>query len=225
MDEKLRIWFEAFGPLLEALIQIPAPAIEHTEQALKDERTHCQGALTAIATFIATFEKPQAKRFYDLALAFEALNRGKSIPLFRPAKFYDRQQDIPQVWTARARAVVAIEALVRGGKQKPSVAAKIIADDNPRLREFAGSKANKTPLAQVLLNWRKEFQRQHWRGGPARVKTEGLQEGPAFYEEGIRKIDSLLAERRCTDVMAIAENVYDDIISGSSVFSLPRTHR
>jgi hypothetical protein len=230
-DETLRARLEAlvgletaFFTLLETLKSIPLPAIDPVEHA-QEERMRYFCALTAVAGFITSVDKPQGKRFYDLALAFEALNRGHSNPLFEPQKIIDRPQDTPQLWMARARAVLAIEALVRGGKQKPNVAAGIIADGNPRLREFAGSKANKTPLAQVLLNWRKEFQRQHWRGGSARVKTESLQEGPAFYEEGIRKIDRFLAERRRTDVMAIAENVYDDIINRSSVFSLPRTHR
>jgi hypothetical protein len=230
MDESLRARLEAlvgletgFFSLLETLKSIPLPATDPVEHALKDERMRYFGALTAVAGFITSVDEPQGKRFYDLALAFEALNRGHSNPLFEPQKIIDRPQDAPQLWMARARAVLAIEALVRGDKQKPSVAAKTIADNNPRLRDFAGSKANKTPLPQVLLNWRKEFQRKRWRAGLP--KSEGLQEGRILYEEGIRKIDSMLAEGLRTDVMAIAEHVYDDIINRSSVFSLPRTHR
>jgi hypothetical protein len=222
MDEKLLVWFRAFGPLVETLIQIPEPASEHTEQSLNVERQYCQQALTAIATSIANFDKPQAKRFYELALAFESLNRGQPVPLFNSAKVYDRPQEIPQRWMARARAVLAIEALVRADKRTPSVAAKSIATRNPNLREFAGAKARATPLHRVLLNWRKEFQRKHWRAG--RPKREVLEEGRTLYEEGIKKIDKFLAEGRHNEVLAIADNLSNDIKIGS-VFSTPVAHR
>jgi hypothetical protein len=218
MDDKLRIWLQATGQLLETLIDVPPPETDlTTEGSLEVERINCQNALTAVATFVAKFDKPQAKRFYDLALAFEALNRGRSVPLFNKAKVFDRPQESPQLWIARARAVLAVEALIRGCEQQPTVAAKSIATHNPDLRELAGAKASKTPLYQVLLNWRKEFQRKRWRAG--RPKIEGIEEGPTVYQEGIRKIDILLVEGRLSEVLAIAENVYES--SKLGVFSPP----
>jgi hypothetical protein len=217
MDDKLRIWLQATGTFLETLLDIPPPETElTTEGSLKVERTNCQNALTAIATFVAKFgEPPHAKRFYDLALAFEALNRGQSIPLFNKAKIFDRPQESPQLWIARARAVLSVEALIRGCKQQPIVAAESIAARNPDLRKLAGAKASKTPLPQVLLNWRKEFQRKRWRAG--RPKIEGLEEGPTVYQEGIRAIEALLADGRLSEVLAMAENVYEN--SKLGVFS------
>jgi hypothetical protein len=198
------------------LDRIPPPTIEQTEEALKVERDHYYLALTATATFVSTFDKQQGKRFFDLALNFENLNRGHVVSLFEPSRIYDRPVDPPQLWIARARAVLAVEALTRTGT-KPGKAAKRIADQNPRLREFAGARAIKTPLDEVLRNWRKEFQRKRWRAG--RPKSEGLTEGLLVYEEGIQLIDQYLANGRRKEVLAIADDVYRAAKSG--VFSPP----
>jgi hypothetical protein len=213
---KLRQWRGALINLLITLDRIPPPTIEQTEEALKIEHDHCHLALTAAAIFISTFDKQQGKRFFDLALNFENLNRGHFVTLFEPSRIYDRPQDPPQLWIARARAVLAIEALIRTGT-KPGKAAKRIADENPRLREFAGAKAIKTSLDKVVLNWRKEFQRKRWRAG--RPKSEGLTEGSLVYEQGIEVIDRLLANGGRKDVLTIADDVYEAAKSG--VFSPP----
>jgi hypothetical protein len=220
MDANLQIWLEAFANLLEQLNRVLPSDFEQTEPDLKTERGHCHHALIAVATFIGTFDKRHSKRFFDLASNFEKLNRGHSVSLFEPAVIYDRPQDPPQVWMARARAVLAIEALVRTGT-KPGKAVELIATENPQIREFAGAKAAKTPLENVLRNWRKEFQRKEWRAGSP--KRLGLKEGLLVFEEGIKEIDEWLKAGRRDEVLAIAQNVYE-AAKGGGVFSPPATH-
>jgi hypothetical protein len=192
------VWLEAFSNLLENLGRLPPVHVEQIEGALVSEREHCVVALTAVATFISTFDKRHGHRFFDLAQKIGDLNKGQRAPLLEPAKIWDRRADPSHRWMARGRAVLAIEALTRTGT-KPGIAAQRISHDNPRLHEFAGAKAKETPLHKTLLNWRKEFRAR-------RVKDL---DASILFDEGVKQIDKWLAAGRRDDVLAIAENVYE----------------
>src|ERR1700730_5103959 len=203
------VWLAAFGDLLAHLAILPPPDSEQTQQALKIERECCVAGLTAIATFISTFDKQHGHRFFDLAQKISDLNKGQRASLLEPARVWDRHPDPSHRWMARARAVLAIEALTRTGT-KPGIAAQRVANQNPDLRKFAGPRAAATPMDKVLLHWRKEFQAR-------RVKN---MEATVLYAEGTQRIEKWLAAGRRGDVLAIAKNVYE-ANKGGGVLSPP----
>jgi hypothetical protein len=86
-----------------------------------------------------------------------------------------------KIWQAKARVMIALEALKRLG-HGPGEAAEMIAEAAPTIRKLAGAKANKSPFDKILLNWRREFSRD---GGIHDLNAALL------YEEGIRIIDEL----------------------------------
>jgi hypothetical protein len=183
-------WLQAFRHLLETLNRArTAPDYS--------ERGRYVSELTAMATFIGTFDQQLGHRFFDFASRLGDLDKGrKDDPLFHPAKIWDRHREASRRWRGKARAVLAIEALVAAGT-RPGKAASIIADRFPSLRRFAGPRASTSPLAVVLGNWRKEFN-----GG--RVNDY---EAELLFDEGLKKIRTLIAAGLRDEVLKIADNV------------------
>jgi len=196
-------WFQAFRNLVETLNRARA--------APDSERGRYVSELTAVATFISTFDRQLGHRFFDFASRLGDLDKGRDDDsLFHPAKIWDRHPDASRRWRGRARAVLAIEALIATGT-KPGRAASIVADRFPNLRAFASSRASVSPLAVVLGNWRKEFN-----GG--RIRDH---EAESLFDEGLKKIKTLIAAGLSNEVLKIADDV-DSAAELGGVLSPPR---
>jgi hypothetical protein len=77
----------------------------------------------------------------------DRLDKGRDEdPLFIPKKIWDRPMEASRRWRGKARAILAIEALI-ATDTKPGKALGIIADRFPKLRAFAGPKASTLALA------------------------------------------------------------------------------
>jgi hypothetical protein len=182
-------WLQAFGNLLETL--------NRARTAPDSDRRRYVSELTAVATFISTFDKQLGLRFLDFASRLGDLEKGRDDDsLFHPAKIWNRPPEASRRWRSRARAVLAIEALIATGT-KPGRAASIVADRFPNLCAFAGPKASGSPLAIVLGNWRKEF-------NSGRIKDY---EAELLFDEGLKEIKTLIAAGLRNEVLKIADNV------------------
>lgn len=207
-EQQLQIWLEAFANLLKKLNQA------FNEQDANKEtpnfaRWQNVNALTAVATFISTFDKLLGAHFFDFASRLNDLDKGRDDdPLFMPAKIWDRHADASDRWRARARAVLAIEALIATGS-KPKQAIDAIAEFSD-LCALAGPRATAS-LATVLRNWRKEFM-------SCRVSDI---EAALLFDEGCKRIKELKAADRRDEILAIAENV-DRAAKLGGVLSPPR---
>src|SRR5271157_6055717 len=115
------IWLEAFGNLLETLNR----AFEEEPT----ERARYISGLTALATFVSTFNRPIGGHFFELASKLVDLEKGQDNPLFEPAEIWDRHKDKSQRWRAKARIVLAIEALIaldtEPGKAEQEIAKRL----------------------------------------------------------------------------------------------------
>jgi hypothetical protein len=182
-------WFQAFHNLLETL--------NRARTAPDSERGRYVSELMAVATFISTFDKQLGHRFFEFASRLGDLDKGRDDDsLFHPEKIWDRHPDASRRWRGKARAVLAIEALIATGT-KPGRAASIVADRFPNLRAFAGPKASVSPFAIVLGNWRKEF-------NSGRIKDC---EAKLLFDEGLKGIKTLIAAGRRNEVLKLADNV------------------
>jgi hypothetical protein len=195
-------WLQAFGNLLERL--------NRARTAPDCERGRYVSELIAVATFISTFDKQLGHRFFEFASRLEDLDKGRDDdPLFIPKKIWDRHAEASRRWRGRARAVLAIEALIATGT-KPGKAASIVADRFPNLRASAGPRASASPLAIVLGNWRKEFH-------SGRIKDY---KAALLFHEGLKKIKTLIAAGLRNEVLKIADNV-DSAVELGGVLSPP----
>jgi hypothetical protein len=211
------IWLNAFGNFLEALNQ----TFKHDltdgrpyQYPSVTERSQYITGLRAVATFVGTFNKPIGARFFELSSKLENLEKGDDDPLFVPVKFSNRREDMSRLWRARARMVLAIEALVRTGTRPAEAGQNIAARLGPKVVGFAGGRATGSPPNKILKNWRKEF-------GGRRVGDDVAQ---VIFDEGVARIDELLQAGDRASVLAIAQNVESDIELGG-VLSLSVTHR
>jgi hypothetical protein len=196
-------WLQAFRNLLETL--------NRARSAPDSERGRYVSELTAVATFISTFDEQLGHRFFDFASRLGDLDKGRDDdPLFHSAKIWDRHPEASSRWRGRARAVLAIEALIATGT-KPGKATSIVADRFQNLRAFAGPRASVSPLAVVLRNWRKEFN-----GGRIRDYEAEL-----LFDEGVKKIKTLIAAGLRNEVLKIADDV-DSAAELGGVLSPPR---
>jgi hypothetical protein len=207
---RFQIWKKAFGDLLETLNRASSEPTERGRYIVE---------LTALATFVSTFNKPNGAHIFELASKLNDLNNGRDDPIFLPADVKDRHPDKGRQWRARAHYVVAVEALILTGT-KPSLAFQKIANNCPKLLAFAGKKAANTLSGKkaanslserVLKNWRKEFQRRRESSDPARQATQhrtaARLEGDLIFEEGVAWIKKRLLAGDREAVLAIASNV------------------
>jgi hypothetical protein len=211
------IWLNAFGNFLEALNQTfkqDRTDGRPYQYPSVTERSQYITGLRAVATFVGTFNKPIGARFFELSSKPENLEKGDDDPLFVPVKFSNRREDISRLWRARARMVLAIEALVRTGTRPAEAEKKIAAHLGPKVFGFAGRRAAGTPPKKILKHWRKAF-------GARRIGDDVAQ---IIFDEGVARIDELLQAGDRAPVLAIAQNVESDIELGG-VLSLSITHR
>ena len=81
-------WLQAFGNLLETL--------DRARTAPDSERRRYVSELTAVATFISTFDKQLGHRFSEFASRLGDLDKGRDDDsLFHPAKIWDRHPETP----------------------------------------------------------------------------------------------------------------------------------
>jgi hypothetical protein len=264
-SSNLNVWRDAFGNLLETLNraynQVPADEcgryiielealatvvstfgnlLETLNRAYNevqvDERGRYIIELNALATFVSTFDKPISAHIFELASKLSNLDIGRNDPIFQPANVKDRLADAARQWRARARYVLAVEALVLTGTM-PRLALQKIARDCPKLPAFAGKKAANTLSGKkaanslserVLKNWRKEFQRRRGSSDPARQATRHRAiahlEGDLIFEEGVAWIKNRLLAGEREAVLAIASNV-DEAAELGGVFTPPISHQ
>jgi len=212
------IWLDSFGKLLETL--------HASSEVQADERGRYINELTALATFVDTFNKRVGAHIFELVSKFSNLDNGRNDPVFLPANVKDRPADPAILWRVRARYVVAVEALILTGT-KPAEALQKIATDCPKLLNFAGKKAANTLSERVLKNWRKEFQRRREPIDPARQPTQHRAtahlEGDLIFEECVAWFKKRLQAGDREAILAFASNVDEAVELG--VFTPPFSHQ
>jgi hypothetical protein len=151
-----------------------------------NERERYAAAVAAVAQLFSTLgDRPVGNRFFNLASAISDLNSGTVHPLLQAVRTVNRRPDFSQLWRARARVALGLEALIRSGaKVDATVAAEKVAKRFPLLAKLAGPKASQSRLAAVLLGWRREFR-------ATRIKNF---EATELFLEGMRRIEHLTAQ-------------------------------
>jgi hypothetical protein len=130
-------------------------------------------------------DRQVGNRFFNLASAISDLNSGTVHPLFQAVKTVNRRPDFSQLWRARARVALGLEALIRSGvKVDATAVAEKVAKKFPLLAKLAGAKASQSRLPAVLLGWRRELR-------AARIKNF---EATELFLEGMRRIDRLTGQ-------------------------------
>ena len=137
--------------------------------AAENDRERFVTALVCIAKFFGKdgLRTPFAGRFFELAMAMADLDRGTTGPLLKaPAKGSGKPPQAWEIWTARARVLLALEALSRceQHRSKVTAAAKDIAKRFPDVHKLVDAKrpkrllrGNAVPLWESILEWRKKF--------------------------------------------------------------------
>jgi hypothetical protein len=108
---RFQIWKKAFGDLLETLNRASSEPTERGRYIVE---------LTALATFVSTFNKPNGAHIFELASKLNDLDFGRDDPIFLRADVKDHHPhpDKGSQWQARAHYVVAVEALILTGKKQ-----------------------------------------------------------------------------------------------------------
>jgi hypothetical protein len=122
-----------------------------------NERERYAAALNSVAQYFSSVVgRPIADRFFELASAIADLNIGTVHPLLQQVQPHNRPADPSQLWRARARVALGLEALLRSGLNQSDAAAKI-ARDYSSIAKLAGAKARTSSLQTTLFGWRKRF--------------------------------------------------------------------
>lgn len=139
------------------------PDLPHT---VGNDRERLAVALFHVARFFANFHVPFADRFFELGSALADLNLGVRHDLMTPAVVDNRRSDSSQMWRARARVALALDALVRSGQPLRDAAAKI-ARDHPHVMQLVRAKRDRAGLTDTIIDWRKKFRAgrlKNWEG-------------------------------------------------------------
>ena len=106
-----------------------------------NERERYAAALVVVAQYFSSLaEKQIADRFFELASAIADLNNGTVHSLLRPVRADNRRADPSQLWRARARVALGLEALLRSGLNRSDAAAKM-ASQYSSIANLSGAKA------------------------------------------------------------------------------------
>jgi|ERR1700674_194565 len=146
-----------------------------------NERERHAAALVRVAQFFCALgDRRLGDRFFELSSAIAELSQGTLHPLLRQARPQSRPADPSQLWRARARVALALEALIRTGLS-PSEAAAEVARKVPKIGNLAGAKARMSKLPTTMLGWRKQI-------SAGRVKNFQAQE---LLQEGLERMRGL----------------------------------
>jgi hypothetical protein len=143
----------------------------------ESERERYAAALVVVALFVGG---RIGSRFSELASAIADLNTGTVHPLLAGVRVHNRRADTSQMWRARARVALGLEALLRSGLSRTEAAAKV-ATEFPSIARLAGPRAKNSTLRTIVFGWRKELK-------AGRVKNF---EAGELFSEGIKEIDRL----------------------------------
>jgi hypothetical protein len=172
-----------------------AETVGLSKEAGKRERYIIE--LTALATFVSTFNKMSGAHIFELASKLSDLNKGQDDPLFEPAKVGDRHRDRSVRWRARARITLAVEARIRSRVAPKDAEAEVARLMGNRIFEFAGKRAAKSKPVSILRNWRKAFNND---------RVPDL-EGQELFKNGVAKIDKAISEGNAAAIEDIVQNV------------------
>jgi hypothetical protein len=146
-----------------------------------NERERYAAALVVVAQYFSSVAgRPIADRFFELASAIADLNKGTVHPLLQQVRPDNRPADPSQLWRARARVALGLEALLRSGLNRSDAAAKITSEYSS-IANLAGVKAKDSKLQTIVFGWRRELK-------AGRVKNF---EAIELFAEGIKRIDRL----------------------------------
>jgi hypothetical protein len=195
---------EAFGELFSvAEIGGKSPGDVSGLSAKAGDRERYIDELTALATFIGTFNKASGKHVFELASKLSDLNKGRDDPLFEPAKVRVRRRDRSTLWQARARVVLAVEALIRTGTTPGKAEEIVIAQLHQEFFVPAGKKGKTIKPSQTLRQWRKSFNNK---------RVSDL-EGRIVFEEGLMRIKNAIAASDLAAIENIVQRTAQDISS------------
>jgi len=145
----LRAAADLYAGVSRAFTQHP----DHPRTA-PNERERYGPALVVVAQFFSGLgDRRIGDRFFELASAITDLNAGTLHPLLHPARADNRRADTSRLWRARARTVLALEALVRSGLDRKAAAAQLARSANAA--KLAGAKSKTSSLQTTILGWRK----------------------------------------------------------------------
>jgi hypothetical protein len=146
-----------------------------------NERERYAAALNSIAQYFSSVAgRPIGNRFFELASAIADLNSGTVHSLLLPIRADNRPADPSQLWRARTRVALGLEALLRSGLNRNDAAAKI-ASEYSSIAKLSGPKAKDSKLQIIVFGWRRELK-------AGRVKNFEARE---LFAEGIKRIDQL----------------------------------
>jgi hypothetical protein len=171
-----------------------------------NERERYAAALIVVAQYFSSLsEKPIAARFFELASAIADLNHGTVHPLLQQVRPDNRPADPSQLWRARARVALGLEALLRSGLNRSDAAAKITSGYSS-IANLAGVKAKDSKLQTIVFGWRRELK-------AGRVKNF---EASELFAEGIKRIDRLASPQ---EHRKFAIRQFAEAANSSCVFS------
>ncbi len=127
---------------------------------LENEREQYALALQYIALFFSKFREPSARRFFELSMTISDLNLGIHGTLLKPSTVEHRPPAASQLWCAKVRVVLCLEALILSGLTQKNAADKIA--DFPALQKLVSPKRNKDRVVKIVLSktiigWRKKL--------------------------------------------------------------------
>jgi hypothetical protein len=151
-----------------------------------NERERYAAALSIIAQYFSSIVGQQfGDRFFELASAIADLNSGTVRSLLRPVRVENRPADPSDLWRARARIALGLEALLRSSLNQNEAFAKM-RGHHSSIANLAGLKAKDSKLQTIVFGWRRELK-------AGRVKNFEANE---LFAEGIKRIDQLGSPRQ-----------------------------
>jgi len=171
-----------------------------------NERERYAAALIILGNYFSSLSvKTIAARFFELGSAIADLNNGTVRSLLQPASADNRRADPSQLWRARARVALGLEALRRSGLNRQDAALKV-ASQYSSIANLAGAKAKDSKLQTTIFGWRRELK-------AGRVKNF---EASELFAEGIKRIDRLSSRQ---GYLRFATRQFAEAAEFSCVFS------
>lgn len=198
-------FLKATGKLIRTISRAfdQGPELPHTSV---NDRDRYAAALFAMAQYFSALAgRPLGDRFFELGSAIADLNNGTVHPLLRPVRSDNRRADTSQLWRARARVAMGLEALLRSGLNQTDAAAKL-ASRHSDIANLAGRKAKYSTLQTIVFGWRRELK-------AGRVKNF---EASALFAEGLERINRLASAQAHRK---FADRQFADAVDFSRVLS------
>jgi hypothetical protein len=148
--------FEAFVQLHDNITRAFEGEPEYP-RTMANERERHAAALVAVGSFLSRLVgRPIGDRFFELGSMIADLNTGTDHFLLKPENVDNRRADTSEKWRARARVVLAFDALVRFGLSQDAAAFGVVSK-LPKVAALTGAKSRYSSLQMTLRGWRERL--------------------------------------------------------------------